>query len=454
MPDRRNQEDEIIDTGQSYAGVTEHLIDIPREARFRRGWLLGFALSFLLLQVFLLAVIYLLAAGVGIWGVNIPVAWGFAITNFVFWIGIGHAGTLISAILLLMRQDWRGSINRFAEAMTLFAIAVAALFPLLHLGRPEYFYWLLPYPNTMDLWPQFRSPLILDLFAVLTYAVVSLLFWYLGLLPDLATARDREHRPGRKKLYAFFALGWRNSARHWHRYRMTYLIMAALATPLVVSVHTVVSFDFAVTLIPGWHSTIFPPYFVAGAIFSGFAMVLLIAIPLRRYYRLHGIVTPRHLDNMAKLMLAAGLFVTHGYLVELFFAWYSGSEEHRYIMYDRVFGEYGFVFWQVLACNTVAPLVLFSRRARRSAPVLFVVSLLVLYGMWIERYVIVIQSMHRDFLPSAWGMFSGTIWDYLTLAGSFGLFLTLLFLFIRFLPMSSAWEMRELLHAKAREGDA
>jgi Ni/Fe-hydrogenase subunit HybB-like protein len=454
MSHRDRYTDEIIDRGQSYDQVTRELIDLPREPGFRRGWLLGFAFSLLLFQVLVIAVVYLLVAGVGIWGINIPVAWGFAITNFVFWIGIGHAGTLISAILLLMRQDWRASINRFAEAMTLFAISVAALFPLLHLGRPEYFYWLFPYPNTLDLWPQFRSPLIIDVFAILTYALVSLMFWYMGLVPDLAAARDRERRPGRRKLYAFFALGWRGSARHWHRYQMTYLLLAALATPLVVSVHTVVSFDFATTLVPGWHSTIFPPYFVAGAIFSGLAMVVLITAALRRYYRLHGIITMKHLDNMAKIMLASGLFVSHGYVVEFFFGWYSGSEDHRYVLYDRAFGSYGLVFWQVIACNTVAPLVLFWKRARRSVPVLVVVSILVLYGMWIERYVIVIQSLHRDFMPSAWGSFSGTVWDYLTLAGSFGLFLTLLFLFVRLLPVSSAWELRELLHAGRRDEHA
>jgi Ni/Fe-hydrogenase subunit HybB-like protein len=450
MSYRDRYTDDIVDRDRSYEQVTRELVDEARRPA-RRGWIVGFALSLLLFQVFLIAVGYLLIAGVGIWGIDVPVAWGFAITNFVFWIGIGHAGTLISAILLLMRQDWRASINRFAEAMTLFAIAVAALFPLLHLGRPEYFYWLLPYPNTMDLWPQFRSPLIIDFFAILTYGVVSLLFWYLGLLPDLAAARDREQRPRRRMIYAFFALGWRGSARHWHRFETTYLVLAALATPLVVSVHTVVSFDFAVTIVPGWHSTIFPPYFVAGAIFSGLAMVTLITIALRRAYQLHGVITMKHLDNMAKIMLAAGLVVSHGYVVEIFFAWYSGSEEHRYIMYDRVFGHYGFVFWQVIACNTIAPLVLFSKRARRSVPALLAVSLLVLYGMWIERYVIIVQSLHRDYLPSAWGVFSGTLWDYLTLVGSFGLFLSLFFLFIRFVPMSSVWELRELLHAGKRD---
>jgi Ni/Fe-hydrogenase subunit HybB-like protein len=436
----------FLKPGYSYASVTDQISGIVLGQRRRPGWLIGFAISFGLLMMLMVAVAYLLVIGVGIWGINIPVAWGFAITNFVWWIGIGHAGTLISAILLLLRQRWRTSINRFAEAMTLFAVACAGLFPLLHLGRPWLFYWLLPYyPNYMGTWPQFRSPLIWDIFAVSTYATVSLLFWYVGLIPDLATLRDRAKNRLKQVSYGILAMGWRGSAVHWKRYEMASLLLAGLATPLVVSVHTVVSFDFTIAIVPGWHSTIFPPYFVAGAIYSGFAMVLTLAIPLRKFYHLEDFVTIRHLDNMGKLMLATGLIVAYGYMMETFMAYYSGNVYDQYMILNRMTGPYAPVYWVLMLCNVVIPQALWSKRVRRNVAALFVVALIVNAGMWIERFVIIITSLHRDFTPSAWGMFYPTGWDWATLAGSIGLFLTLLYLFIRYLPMISIFEMRELV---------
>lgn len=406
------------------------------------GWLLGFGIGFLLLMLLFAAVAWLFTKGVGIWGINIPVAWGFAITNFVWWIGIGHAGTFISAILLLLMQDWRTSINRLTEAMTLFAVACAGLFPLLHLGRPQVFYWLFPYPTTMGLWPQWRSPLVWDVFAVSTYLTVSLMYWYLGLVPDVATMRDRARPMWQKRIYGVLALGWRNSIAHWKRYEMAYLLLAGLATPLVVSVHSVVSFDFAVSVVPGWHSTIFPPYFVAGAIFSGFAMVLTILIPVRHFYHFENLFTIRHLENCAKVILVTGLLVSFGYISELFTAWYSDDEFESYVTLNRMLGAYAPVYWLLIACNVGVPQLLWFRGIRRNIPALFVISLLVNVGMWAERYVIVIQSLHRDFMPSAWHMFHGTFWDWATLLGSVGLFVTLIFLFIRILPMVSIAEVR------------
>ena len=406
---------------------------------------MGLGVSIALLLLFQMAVGYLLIRGVGIWGINIPIGWGFAIINFVWWIGIGHAGTLISAILLLLRQTWRTSINRFAEAMTLFAVACAGMFPLLHMGRPWLFYWLTPYPNTMGTWPQFRSPLVWDVFAVSTYATVSLLFWYVGLLPDLATLRDRARLRLAQKAYGFLAMGWRGSAVHWHRYETASLLLAGLATPLVVSVHTVVSFDFAVGVIPGWHTTIFPPYFVAGAIYSGFAMVMTLAIPLRKYYNLEDFITQRHLDNMAKVMLATGLIVAYGYMMETFMAFYSGDLYEKYMILNRWKGPYAVAYWSLIACNIVIPQLMWSRRVRRNVAVLFVISLIVNVGMWLERFVIVVTSLHRDFIPSSWGMYYPTKWDWATYIGTFGLFLTLFFLFVRFLPMIAIFEMRGLV---------
>jgi molybdopterin-containing oxidoreductase family membrane subunit len=435
----------VLIPGYTLLTVTDKISSIVIAGGIPRIWWLGFGLSFLGLVVLLIAVSVLLIWGVGIWGINRPVMWGFAITNFVWWIGIGHAGTLISAFLLLMRQQWRTSINRFAEAMTIFAVICAGLFPLLHLGRPKFFYWLFPYPSIYHVWPQFRSPLIWDVFAVSTYFTVSLMFWYVGLIPDFATLRDRAQRTWVKVTYGILSMGWRGSARHWKRYETAYLLLAGLATPLVVSVHTVVSFDFSIAMLPGWHSTIFPPYFVAGAIFSGIAMVLSLAIPIRAAFKLHDFVTERHLDNMAKLMLATGLVVAYGYMSETFMAWWSGDMFESYVMKDRLLGSYDFTYWIVLGCNVLAPQVLWSGRARRTVPLLFILSIIVNVGMWTERFVIIVQSLHRDFEPSAWRLFVPTVWDWLTLLGSIGLFLTLMFLFVRFLPVISMSEMRSLL---------
>jgi molybdopterin-containing oxidoreductase family membrane subunit len=441
----------VLATRHTYTSITDKIAGIVLRQGTGRAWLVGFALASGLFAMLAVAISALLWAGIGIWGVNIPVAWGFAIANFVWWIGIGHAGTLISAILHLLRQGWRQSINRFAEAMTIFAVMCAGLFPLLHLGRPQFFYWLLPYPNTMSLWPQFRSPLVWDVFAVFTYFTISLVFWYVGLIPDLATLRDRSSSRIGRAVYGVFALGWRGSARHWQRYEITYLLLAGLATPLVVSVHTVVSFDFSVAQLPGWHSTIFPPYFVAGAIYSGFAMVVTLMVPLRAAYGLHDIITERHLQNMAKIMLATGLIVAYGYAIEAFMAWYSNNPFERYVQWNRLLGPYGWAYWLTLLCNVGIPQVLWVQRVRRNAVGLFLVSLVVNLGMWLERFVIVVQSLHRDFLPSSWGMYRPTVWDFATLFGSFGLFFTCFFLFVRFVPMISIAEMRVLLDEKEHE---
>jgi molybdopterin-containing oxidoreductase family membrane subunit len=435
----------ILAPGHTIASVTDKISSIVLTRGTPPGWWIGFGLAFIITMVLLYAIVYLLAKGIGIWGVNIPVGWGFAIINFVWWIGIGHAGTLISAILLLLNQPWRTSINRFAEAMTLFAVACAALFPLLHLGRPWVFYWLFPYPNTMGVWPQFRSPLEWDVFAVSTYGLVSLMFWYVGLIPDLATLRDRSRSGIGRLIYGFLAMGWRGSALHWQRYHTAYLLLAGLATPLVVSVHTIVGLDFAVSVVPGWHATIFPPYFVAGAIYSGFAMVLTLAIPLRAVYGLRDFITDRHLDNMAKVMLATGLMVAYGYSMEAFHAWYSASEYEMYMMENRAFGPYGMAYWALIGCNVLTPQLLWSKRIRQRPVPLFIIAIVVNIGMWLERFVIVVTSLHRDYLPSAWGMYYPTRWDWAIYIGTLGFFVALLFLFIRFLPMISIFEMRELV---------
>jgi Ni/Fe-hydrogenase subunit HybB-like protein len=441
----RLREYPVIEPGHTFASITDKISSIVLTRRTPRGWWLGFGLATVLAVVLLYSLIYLLAVGVGIWGINIPVGWGFAIVNFVWWIGIGHAGTLISAILLLLHQTWRTSINRFAEAMTIFAVTCAGIFPLFHMGRPWFFYWLIPYPNTMDLWPQFRSPLVWDVFAVGTYFTVSLMYWFIGLIPDFATLRDRTTSRAKQIIYGMLAMGWRGSARHWKRYETAYLLLGGLATPLVVSVHTVVSFDFAVAIVPGWHTTIFPPFFVAGAIFSGFAMVLTIAIPLRTFYHLEDVVTLRHLQNMGKILLATGMMVGYGYLIETFMAWYSGNQFDYYNIMNRMFGRYAPVFWILIACNVLTPQVLWFNTFRSKPWVLFLVALAVNLGMWLERYMIVVVSLHRDYMPSAWGMYQPTIWDIATFIGSIGLFVWLMFLFIRFLPMISISEMRTLL---------
>jgi len=435
----------VIGPGHSFGTITDKISSIVQGQRPTGRWYLGFAVTFFFVMVLLYTLASLVFVGVGLFGINIPVAWGFDIVNFVWWIGIGHAGTLISAILLLLRQRWRTSINRFAEAMTLFAVACAGLFPLFHMGRPWFFYWLVPYPNTMGLWPQFRSPLVWDVFAVSTYLLVSLLFWYVGLIPDLATLRDRSESRFGRVIYGILAMGWRGSARHWHRYETAYLLLAGLATPLVVSVHTVVSFDFAVATLPGWHSTIFPPYFVAGALLSGFAMVMTLAIPIRAIYGLGDLITMRHLDNMAKILLATGLMVSYGYLMEMFMAWYSGNTFERFSTLNRMQGPYAFLYWSLIACNVLAPQIFWFKRARNNVAILFAVAMIVNVGMWLERFIIVVVSLHRDFLPSSWGMYYPTIWDWSMFLGTIGLFLCLLILFIRFLPMISIFEMRTLL---------
>ncbi|MGA9570698.1 MAG: NrfD/PsrC family molybdoenzyme membrane anchor subunit [Candidatus Acidiferrales bacterium] len=441
----------IIEPGYTLGTVTDKISSIVLGRGTSKGWIFGFAISFLLLMLLNVTLGYLLIKGVGIWGINIPIGWGFAIVNFVWWIGIGHAGTLISAILLLLRQQWRTSINRFAEAMTLFAVACAGMFPLLHMGRPWLFYWLMPYPNPMWLWPQFRSPLVWDVFAVSTYATVSLLFWFVGLVPDLATLRDRARNRPAKIIYGILAMGWRGSAVHWSRYETASILLAGLATPLVVSVHTVVSFDFSVAQVAGWHTTIFPPYFVAGAIYSGFAMVMTLAIPIRKFYNLEDFITMRHLGNMAKVMLATGLIVAYGYMMETFMAFYSGNQFDRFTIINRMTGPYAFFYWLLIACNIVIPQIMWLRSVRNNVAILFVISLVVNVGMWLERFVIVVISLHRDFLPSSWGMYYPTRWDWATYVGTIGLFLTLLFLFIRFLPVISIYEMRSLVEETDEE---
>jgi molybdopterin-containing oxidoreductase family membrane subunit len=414
-------------------------------AQTRRGWLALFAICVSLTGLLFLAIAYTFAKGIGAWGNNIPVAWAYDIINFVWWIGIGHAGTLISAILLLFQQKWRTSINRFAEAMTLFAVMQALLFPLIHLGRPWLFFWLFPYPSTLGVWPNFKSPLLWDVFAVSTYFTASLLFWYVGLLPDLAALRDSSKRRAARIAYGIFALGWRGSARHWRHYRIAYLLLAGLNTPLVLSVHTIVSFDFAVSQLPGWHTTIFPPYFVAGAIFSGFAMVLTLLIPARRVFGLDRVVTGKHLDNMAKVMLATGMMVAYGYACEHFIAWYSGNPYETFVFFNtRAKGPYAPVYWLMMTCNVIVPQLLWFTKARQSVWILWVVSVLVNVGMWCERFVIIVTSLHRDFLPSSWAMYVPTAVDWSIFVGTIGFFGTLFLLFLRFVPPIAASEVKEL----------
>jgi molybdopterin-containing oxidoreductase family membrane subunit len=435
----------LVREGNTYASATSKISGVILETKTPKAWFAAMGVGFMLLMVLLVAVSYLFAKGTGIWGINIPVGWGFAIVNFVWWIGIGHAGTLISAILLLLHQHWRNAINRFAEAMTLFAVSCAGLFPILHLGRPWLFYWLFPFPNPMGTWPQFRSPLVWDVFAVSTYATISFLFWYVGLIPDLATMRDKAKNVVLKKVYGIMSFGWRGASRHWHRYETAYILLAGLSTPLVVSVHSIVSFDFSVGIIPGWHATIFPPYFVAGAIYSGFAMVLTLVIPVRKMYHLEDFITNRHLDYMAKVMLSTGLIVAYGYLMEVFFAWYSGNPYERFMMANRAFGPYAPIYWLLILCNVALPQLLWLKKVRSSMLSLFAMSIIVNIGMWLERFVIVVTSLHRDFLPSSWGMYYPTIWDFATYAGTLGLFITLMFLFVRVLPMISIFEIRQLI---------
>lgn len=441
----------MITPGHTSATVTDQISGVVFRKMPLAFWIC-FGVAFAILNVLMVSLAVLFWEGTGIWGLNNPVGWGFAIINFVWWIGIGHAGTLISAILLLFRQDWRTSINRFAEAMTLFAVACAGVFPLIHVGRPWLAYWLMPYPNSMDLWPQFRSPLLWDVFAVSTYATISLLFWYVGLIPDLAAFRDKAKLPLLQKFYGALALGWRGSAKHWHNYETAYLLLAGLATPLVLSVHTVVSFDFAVSIIPGWHAAIFPPYFVAGAIFAGFAMVITLVVPLRSVFKLHDFITTRHLQNMGKVMLLTGLIVVYGYAVEAFMAWYSGNEFEQFMITNRATGPYKFHWAALMICNGLIPQLLWFKKFRTHPVLLWVVAMFVNVGMWLERFIIVITSLHRDYLPSSWDMYHGTRWDWSIFIGTMGLFLTLMFLFLRIMPMISIFEVRTLLpEAKVKE---
>lgn len=439
----------VLHAGWGYASITDKIADLVLTRPVRWPWLLAFFGTFVGTLVLFGSIAYLFLRGVGIFGVNIPVAWGFAIANVVWWIGIGHAGTFISAVLLLLRQKWRTSINRFAEAMTLFAVAMAGLFPILHLGRPWFFYWIAPYPDKMNLWPNWRSPLVWDFFAIAIYLTVSFLFWYVGLIPDLATLRDRATSRAKRFAYGLFALGWRGEARHWQRFEIAYLLLAGLATPLVVSVHSVISLDFAIGNTPGYHSTIFPPYFVAGALFSGFAMVLTLTIPLRRVFDLYDFITDVHLDHAAKVMLATGWLLAYGYASEIFVAFYSGDEFEIAMTIDRWTGFYAPVYWSMMFCNVLVPQLLWFRRVRRSVGMLFALSLVVNLGMWMERVLIVVSSLHRDFLPSSWGVFVPSFWDWTILLGTLAMFAWLFLVFVRVLPSISISEMRLLARQSA-----
>ncbi|MEW6367559.1 MAG: NrfD/PsrC family molybdoenzyme membrane anchor subunit [Acidobacteriota bacterium] len=429
----------------NFATVTDAVCNIVEAPAPPKAWYVALAVSVGLTGVLFACVGYLIMTGVGVWGLNVPVGWAFDITNFVFWVGIGHAGTLISAILFLFRQKWRTGINRFAEAMTIFAVVCAGLFPAIHVGRVWVAYWLFPLPNQMAIWPNFRSPLLWDVFAVSTYMTVSIMFWYMGMIPDLATLRDRATTRIRHVFYGIFSLGWRGSNRHWHRFDRAYLLLAALATPLVLSVHSVVSFDFAVSLLPGWHTTIFPPYFVAGAIFSGFAMVVTLMVPARAFFGLKDFVTLRHLDNMNKIILATGSMVAYAYGIELFIAWYSGNLFEKFAFANRAFGPYWWAYWTMMTCNVLVPQLFWFKKARTTPWIMLVLCALVNVGMWFERFVIIVTSLSRDFLPSSWGYFKPTAVDLLTMAGSFGLFFTLFLLFCRYLPMIAMAEVKSIM---------
>jgi Ni/Fe-hydrogenase subunit HybB-like protein len=424
-----------------FGWLSDHIAGVA-EGKTPKWWWIAFVPSFILMVVCFSCVAYLISTGVGVWGLMIPVGWAWDITNFVFWIGIGHAGTLISAILFLLRQRWRTSINRAAEAMTIFAVICAGLFPLIHIGRVWYGWWLLPLPNQNSIWPQFRSPLLWDVFAVSTYFTVSLLFWYMGLIPDLATMRDRAKTKIRQFLYGLFSLGWTGSNRHWSNYEKAYLLLAGLSTPLVLSVHSIVSFDFAVSQVPGWHTTIFPPYFVAGAIFSGFGMVLSLMIPLRSLCHLEEVVTTRHIDLMCKVIMATGSIVGYAYAMEFFIAWYGGNPYELYAFKNRAFGPYWWAYWTMVTCNVISPQLFWSKWCRTTPWFVFIVSIFVNIGMWFERFVIIVTSLHRDYMPSNWAYFIPTWVDIWTFVGTFGLFLTLFLLFMRFLPMIAISEVK------------
>jgi Ni/Fe-hydrogenase subunit HybB-like protein len=442
----------LIEGDLTLADVTRDVSDIPEQlnAKTPREWYIALSITGGITLLLGAMLTYLVATGIGVWGNNQPVGWAWDITNFVFWIGIGHAGTLISAILFLFRQKWRTSINRFAEAMTLFAVACAAIYPLFHTGRPwRAAYWLFPIPNLdLNMWPQFRSPLVWDVFAVSTYGTVSALFWFVGLVPDLATLRDRAVRAEKKlasMLYGIVSLGWRGSASHWRVYEHAYMLLAAISTPLVLSVHSIVSFDFAVSVLPGWHTTIFPPYFVAGAIFSGFAMVITLMVIARYAFRIEHLVTIKHLENMCKIILLTGSIVGYAYGTEFFIAWYSGNGYERFTFLNRALGPYAWAYWSMLTCNVLVPQIFWFKWARTNVPLMFVISIFVNIGMWFERFVIIATSLHRDYLPSSWGYFRPTFVDILTFLGTFGLFLTLFLFFVRFLPMIATSEVKGMM---------
>jgi molybdopterin-containing oxidoreductase family membrane subunit len=444
----------LILGGHTNTSITDKVCGIVEMPRAPRAWKIAFGISATATLVLGAMIYYLFFTGVGVWNLNNPVGWGFDITNFVFWVGIGHAGTLISAILFLFRQRWRTSINRFAEAMTIFAVICAGMFPGIHIGRVWLAYYLFPLPNQMAMWPQFRSPLLWDVFAVGTYFTVSLLFWYVGLIPDIASVRDRAKSRLSHTIYGILSLGWNGSSRHWHRFERAYLILAALSTPLVLSVHSIVSFDFAVSQVPGWHTTIFPPYFVAGAIFSGMAMVLTLAIPARTYFGLKDIITLHHIEVMNKCILATGSMVGYAYIMEFFIAWYSGGRFELFAFMNRALGPYAWAYWTMVTCNIVVPQLFWFKKIRTNVPLSFIISLLVNVGMWFERFVIIVTSLSSDYLPSAWGAYAPSWVEVLTLIGSFGLFLTLFLLFMRFLPMIAVAEVKFVMAATrhARHG--
>lgn len=435
----------LVTGNQTYGTITEMVCSVAERPQ-PNIWYVLFGASLLTAIMFFSCIGYLILTGVGIWGNMSPVFWAWPIVNFVFWVGIGHAGTLISAILFLFRQNWRTSINRAAEAMTIFAVICAGIFPGIHVGRAWLAFWLTPYPSlNLWMWPQFRSPLLWDVFAVGTYASVSLVFWYMGLIPDLATYRDRSRGKWRRMIYGLFSLGWSGSSRNWMVYEKAYTLLAALATPLVLSVHTVVSFDFAVSQLPGWHTTIFPPYFVAGAIFSGFGMVVSLLVPVRKIYKLENLITLRHLENMNKIILATGSLVGLAYATEFFIAWYSFNQYESYAFINRAFGPYWWAYWIMVSCNVISPQLFWFKKNRITPWRMFVISIFVNIGMWFERFVITVTSLSRDFLPSSWGYFKPTMYDGLMFFGSFGLFMTLFLLFCRFLPVIAISEVKGIL---------
>ncbi|MCB0734401.1 MAG: polysulfide reductase NrfD [Flavobacteriales bacterium] len=440
---------EPLVTGDKSISDVSNDICRPIENKPTKLWWLGFSISFICLMIFVVSIGWTVWEGIGTWGVNKTIMWGWDITNFVWWVGIGHAGTLISAILLLFRQKWRMSINRSAEAMTIFAVICAAQFPLFHMGRVWLGYWPLPLPNAFgSLWVNFNSPLLWDVFAISTYFSVSLLFWYLGLIPDIATVRDRAKTKARKFWYGFFSMGWNGSARNWHRYEVVSLILAGVSTPLVLSVHTIVSMDFATSVIPGWHTTIFPPYFVAGAIFSGFGMVLTLLVIARSVLNLQNYITIGHLEAMCKVVMLTGSLVGVAYLTEFFIAAYSGVEYEQYAFLNRAFGPYWWAYWIMMSCNLLAPQVFWFKWARTTPWFIFVMSIIVNIGMWFERFVIIVTSLHRDYLTSSWAMYSATYVEVGIFVGTLGLFFTAFFLFSKFLPVINMSEVKSILRSR------